>query len=242
MVDLEIIRNKVKELEKETTDKIKIVEKLQEINECFLQNYIIKIYKLEIYPVEVESYYYNYNKIDKKLIFDDGLCHKNELQNGFVDNSEERKRFGKIYFHRRSPSKDCKINTGYGGIDICLSLGDYFLSILIRSAYINNKMECGINKILQRVLEIKRWTKVDEKLERKYKDIENEENVLKQRDYKIYNSFISHPRIKNNEYFKDNKYLLNTFTFDELKNLKNNFYTQKRKNEIRDKYKPQTIN
>ena len=58
--------------------------------------------------------------------------------------------------------------------------------------------------------------------------------MLEKRDNRIYNSFISHPRIKDKKYFyeyeryKDNKYPLNTFVYDELKNLKNNFYTKTR--------------
>jgi len=238
----DVLKRKVKELEKETTDENKIVKKLQEINQCFLQNYMLDISGLKIYPVEVESYYYNYDKRNKRIVFDDGICHKNELQK----DGDGQDRFGKIYFHRMH---NVTLNTGQGGIDICLSLGNYFLSILIRSAYIDGKIECGINKILQKVLKIEQFAKVKDNVDliNKYMRFE-EEDVLRKRDNKIYNSFISHPRIKDKKYFyeivgyENNKYPLNTLICDELKNLKNNFYTQKRKNEIRDKYKPQTIN
>ena len=231
MVDnLEIIKSKVKELEREISNKDnRIVKKLQEINECFLQNYMLQIDDLKIYPVEIECYYY------KKLVFEDSICHQNELQ---------KNRFGKLYFHRKSKREDSKISTGYGGVDICLSLGDYYLSILIRSAYINNekKIECGINKIVQRILCIEQFAKITNELEIKYNNIEKQK-VLSKRNYKIYNSFVCHPRIKDKKYFyeydkyKDNKYLLNSFAFDELRNLKNSFYTEKRKKEILKEYK-----
>lgn len=216
MKDLKIL---IKELEN-LCNKDDIVTQLQKINMCFLQKYMIVVNDLKIYPVEVESYYY------KKLVFEDLICHQNKLQ---------RNRFGKLYFHRKGKFKDDKISTGYGGIDLCLSLGDYFLSILIRSAYINNgnKIECGINKILQKILGIKQFAKVTKDLMAKCINIEKCK-VLEKKDCNIYNSFCSHPRIKDKKYFyeyekfKDNKYPLNTFAYDELKNLKNNFYTRKR--------------
>ena len=215
------------------SNKDDIVSKLQEINQCFLQKYMLDISGFKIYPVEVEIYYYK--EINNKIIFNDGLCHKNKLQNGFVDNNKER--FGKIYFHRM---RNGTLNTGQGGIDVCLSLGNYFLSILIRSAYINGKIECGINKILQKVLEIEQFAKVTDELKKKYSEIEGKSNILKERDNKIYNSFISHPRIKGKKYFyeiveyENNKYPLNTLICDELKNLKSSpyFYTIKRKKDI----------
>ena len=172
---------------------------------------MIEVNGLKIYPVEVEIYYY------KENIFDCGLCHKNELQKGF--DTDKNKRFGKLYFHRTGKNKGNKINTGQGGLDICLSLGDYYLSVLIRSAYINDKLECGINKILQKVLAIEQYTKVTNELIKKYNNIENS-NVLQKRDNNLYNSFISHSRIKNKKYFyefdkyKENIHSLNTFIYD----------------------------
>ena len=220
------LKTLIKELEK-ISNKDDIVTQLQKINKCFLQSYMIIVDDLKIYPVEVEIYYYN--EINNKIIFDDGLCHKNKLQNGFIDNNKER--FGKIYFHRM---RNGTLNTGQGGIDICLSLGNYFLSILIRSAYIDGKIECGINKILQKILKIEQFAKVTDELKKKYSEIEEKSDILKQRDNKIYNSFIFHPRIKGQKYFyeivgyENNKYPLNTLICDELKNLKNNFYTKTR--------------
>ena len=144
MADLKIIENEVKKLNDEKNHD-KIVAQLQKINECFLRNVIIKINnRLEIYPVEVESYYY------KKGVFEDGYCHKNVLQ---------KNNFGKLYFHRasRSESKDALIDTSYyGGVDVCISDNDdYYLSILIRSAYIKNRKEkdliMGIHRVVNRI-------------------------------------------------------------------------------------------
>ena len=152
MADLEIIRKEIEKLEKLNNKKNhdEIVTQLQKINECFLRNVIIKINRLEIYPVEVEIYYY------KEGVFGDGNCHKNELQ---------KNNFGKLYFHRasRSKSKDSLIDTNkYGGVDVCLSISnkkskedDYFLSVLLRSAYIKNRKGTefitGIHIVVNRI-------------------------------------------------------------------------------------------
>lgn len=116
-----------------------IIPVLQKANEYFLKNCEIHIDNLIIYPIETEIYFVN-------DWFHDGMCHMNELQ---------KNKFGKLYFHRGYNNKiKCAStkNGGRGGVDVCLSdSDDYYLSILIRSAFINGtekeNLESGPRRI-----------------------------------------------------------------------------------------------
>ena len=119
-----------------------IAKQLQKINDLFLTQYKLHIYdNIDIIPLETEIYYHNE---DPKNIFKDKMIHKNELQ---------KNRFGQLYFHRYK-KKDRNdetntINITRGGVDICISEGNYYLSILLRMAIINKELISGINKIQQ---------------------------------------------------------------------------------------------
>ena len=216
--NLDIINNEVTKL-KDKTNHDDIVKQLQKINECFLQNVIIKINnRLEIYPVEVEIYYY-----DNKGIFQDGNCHQNALQ---------KNNFGKLYFHRklnrttkkRSKEKETLIDTSYyGGVDVCISKSeDYYLSILIRSAYIKNRnnkeneFKSGIHRIvntitdeLANLLECGFINNLECKI---YEDNAEKDKLLRAQgiEFKCKNR----KRIKNKQYFNDG-YELNTYIDNE---------------------------
>lgn len=101
---------------------------LQKINELFLTKLMISLKEdLVLYPTEVEAYY---NHVTR---FPDSSVHMNELQ---------QNHFGKLYFHRKGKKKENAILFwNYGGIDVCISNGNYYLSILIRSARINSEEE-----------------------------------------------------------------------------------------------------
>jgi len=158
------IKKKIDELIKET-DKEQIVKQLQEINDLFLTTYKLEIKyndkTITILPVETEIYFSNCKeeKCEKQgkdkckqcehKIFHCGMIHNNDLQ---------KKHFGQLYFHRagRSDRKEALIDTTRGGVDVCISdSSNYYLSILIRSAYIkhrNNKkpeIKSGIHKIVK---------------------------------------------------------------------------------------------
>ncbi len=109
------------------TEKREIINILKKINKIFLTEYILKINKMEIIPIETEIYYYN-NKQD----FKDEMIHKNPLQ---------KNNFGKLYIHSK-------------GVDICFSKGEYYLSILLRTAKINGELISGISKIRDTILGI----------------------------------------------------------------------------------------
>ena len=232
---LKIISNKVTDLDEYTNkvdknkfkkdDKYKkeihdsIVKKLQEINECFLQNVIIEINRLKIYPVEVEIYYY-----DNKGIFQDGNCHQNVLQEN---------NFSNLYFHRagRLKEKEALIDTTYhGGVDVCLSKGKYNLSILLRSAYIKNRKEnklefiTGIHRIVNRITDELENLLEKGKIDFEYDIYENEEIKKEQLKYEISKFTCEHrKRMQGEDSFaheeieKKNydEYELNTYIDDE---------------------------
>lgn len=117
------LEDRIKDLENER-NKEKQVEILQEIGKLLLSKYKIQIGDLTIEPLLVEAYYYHPGK------FDDSNTH------GFGNyklDKECRKLqsncFNRLYFHKK----------GYGGVDVCLSKGDYCLSFLIKVALINGK-------------------------------------------------------------------------------------------------------
>ncbi len=120
------LKNLVKELEKRTNDenlgkdeKEKIlIGLLQSIGKEILNKYVLKIGDIIIEPLRVEAYYYPYK--DKES-FDDPCVHKSE---------KKLNKFGELYFIEE--------RYGYPGIDLCLSLGDYYLSFLIKNSRIGD--------------------------------------------------------------------------------------------------------
>ena len=126
---------------KNLTKEADIVKQLQKINQLILCDYMIELpNKLLVYPLEVESYYYN------ETYFPDESVHKNELQ-------KTEKRFGKFYFHRRGVlEKDNIIRGKRGGVDICLSIDDNYLSLLIRSAIFAKDKIQGPSNLKEQIL------------------------------------------------------------------------------------------
>ena len=100
------------------------IEILQEIGKKLINEYHIQIDDVTVEPLLVEAYYYK----DTNHEFMDCSCHRNPRQKG-------ADRFGKLYFHK----------LGRGGVDICLSLKEYYLSFLIKVAKINGKVSRQID-------------------------------------------------------------------------------------------------
>jgi hypothetical protein len=124
----------------QSQERDKILQKLQEINHLILTECMIKIDKdLRLYPIEVEAYYYN------ELNFSDTTVHRNELQ---------KNRFDKLYFHRAGSKEGSSLLYDEGGIDICLSSGEYYFGVLIRSARVNaeEKSICGPGLLTRRIV------------------------------------------------------------------------------------------
>jgi hypothetical protein len=97
-------------------DESRQVKILQEMNEKLLTEYVIKISNnFIVYPLHVEAYYYHRGK------FEDKNTHGSKSKKLFEKQSD---RFGKLYFH----------SIGRGGVDICLSDGNYCLSFLIKAS------------------------------------------------------------------------------------------------------------
>ena len=103
----------VEELEKEI-DPNEQIRILQEINKMVLTEYVVQIGDFTVEPLLVEAYYYN-----AANGFDDCNTHCSEKQ---------KRRFGKLYFHE----------AGRGGVDICISCGEYYLSLLIKNSLATN--------------------------------------------------------------------------------------------------------
>lgn len=119
----------------------KIVKKLQEILKIFLRNYYVEFGAFKIDPILVEAYYYN-----DKQNFKDESVHAARNENGKIaTHARERQKnnFGKLYIHNVITKDD--------GLDVCLSKGDYYFSILIKNAIINDKYfatQSNVSKII----------------------------------------------------------------------------------------------
>ena len=119
-----------------TTQKAEIESVLQQTTAQLLHHYKIRAREVELYPIELESYFY------RAGVFEDPYVHTNELQ---------MNHFGELYVHRRgkeatSPYK--MDNRVCMGISLSVSTG-YYYSALIRSAvFADGSMVFGPNNVL----------------------------------------------------------------------------------------------
>ena len=119
-----------------TTQKAEIENVLQQTAAQLLHHYKIRAREVELYPIELESYFY------RAGVFEDPYVHTNELQ---------MNHFGELYVHRRgkeatSPYK--MDNRVCMGISLSVSTG-YYYSALIRSAvFADGSMVFGPNNVL----------------------------------------------------------------------------------------------
>lgn len=113
---MEELRKKAEELEivanLEGDHKEEQIKILKEIGAKLINEYVIQVGNLTIEPLLVEAYYYHADK------FQDDNSH---------NEPEQRNHFGKLYFHKQ----------GRGGVDICLSEGEYALSFLLKCSRVN---------------------------------------------------------------------------------------------------------
>ena len=116
---MENLKRLVHDLESERNIE-KQVAKLQEIGKVLLTEYVIAFGNVLIEPLRVEAYYYPYNDTAK---FNDLCAHPSSTK---VNN------FGRLYF--------IEGRYGYPGIDLCLSLGEYYLSFLIKDSRVDGKL------------------------------------------------------------------------------------------------------
>ena len=107
---LDKLKEKVNELKAATSE---TGRKLREIGDLLLTDFELDLGNGEILqPLRVEPYYFG-------TVYCDSNTHGSEKQKG-------ADRFGKLYFHEK----------GRGGIDVCLSCGDYCFSYLIKNSRI----------------------------------------------------------------------------------------------------------
>jgi hypothetical protein len=151
------LKEKIEKELLQSTDCDKQIGILQDINELILTKYKIVINGLELYPLEVEAYYYNNPN------FKDDTVHRNDLQKS----SPEECRFGKLYFHRKGELATTPFKSGKRkGVDICLSTGNYYFGVLIRSARINGIPICGPCCVVNHICEKKGVTEISNEWEK----------------------------------------------------------------------------
>jgi hypothetical protein len=112
-----------------------VIVRLQNEAMQLLQKSKLVFGEIEIFPKEIEVYYY------KEGEFMDNSVHRNELQK---NNSNH------FYIHRKGKSKyDAYKGGNYPGIDFVVSDDDnMYYSYLIRSAVVNGKLVVGPHKVL----------------------------------------------------------------------------------------------
>ena len=159
---MEKLKELVYELVDENNKEKERVKILQDIGKLLLTEYIIQVGDLTIKPLLVEAYYYHQGK------FNDSNSH------GFGDKKIDKKcreqlsnNFNRFYFHEK----------GRGGVDVCLSKGDYCLSFLIKVALINGKV----------------YKQIDIYNKLKKESIDNTKDVLTP-TYDVTTSFVCVPR------------------------------------------------
>ncbi len=102
------------------TEQRKIIEKLQDIGAKLLTEYEVQVGACTIELLLIEAYYNN-----PSVGFEDFSVHNNPHQ---------QNNFGALYFHSSSNAISRK-----GGADLCLSLGDYSLSFLLKNTVLNGE-------------------------------------------------------------------------------------------------------
>ena len=117
---MERLKKIVAELENEY-NREKQIKLLQKISELLITDYAINACGVVIEPLWVEAYYFHKGK------FEDLNDHRK---------SKQKDGFGKLYLHTE---KKISPSNRLGGVDIVLSLGDYYLSFLIKNSLIGGK-------------------------------------------------------------------------------------------------------
>lgn len=139
---MEELRKKVEELEivanLEGDHKEEQIKILKEIGAKLINEYVIQVGNLRIEPMLVEAYYYHKEKFGDKSVhaaYSDSNASTYKLAR-----ERQMNKFGELYVHY-----GCK-----DGIDVVLSNGDYYLSILIKNALINGefKKQCAISETI----------------------------------------------------------------------------------------------
>ena len=113
MDDFFVLRDAVRQLEGawEIPEQLAL---LQRLNDLLLDGFCLDLGAGLLLPLWVEAYYYHPGK------FEDQSTHRSPGQAG---------RFGRLYLHRK----------GWGGADLCLSLGEYCLSCLLKYSLVEGE-------------------------------------------------------------------------------------------------------
>lgn len=182
VISMEYLKKTVEELEKEC-DEDKQIKLLRKISELLITDYAVDVCGIVIEPLWVEAYYFRKGK------FEDFNDHRK---------SKQKDAFGKLYLHTE---KKISPSGRLGGVDVVLSLGDYYLSFLIKNSLCSGQFckQVALNALLS---------------EKEY-SFENSDNVLIElkRNHKV---FFTKRIGLTKESFKNDK--LAALPIDELKN------------------------
>lgn len=117
-----------------STDADEIFNKIRNICKFFLNNFYVQVDSVTIIPLRVEAYYHN-----EKVNFIQKSCKDKNI----VHCCEEQKKWCALHFHKHNLSKR-------NGVDLCLSDGSCFFSLLIKNALICNKF-CSQSEIANKI-------------------------------------------------------------------------------------------
>lgn len=113
-----------------------IVTKLQKEANQFIAHNKLVLNGVEIYPKEIEVYYYNDD-------FKDNAVHKK---------SQQTKKYKNHFYVHRCKKSDSYKGGNRAGLDFVVSNDENtYYSYLIRSAEINHKLVCGPNNVLNEI-------------------------------------------------------------------------------------------
>ncbi|MCQ2327858.1 MAG: hypothetical protein MJZ59_00695 [Paludibacteraceae bacterium] len=151
---MDILKNKIQNL-LSFVGQNDIEVALQNVLDTFVCFYHLQINGHQVYPTEVEAYYY------QNGIFEDACVHRNELQTNH---------YGQLYVHRakKNGTKDDKYK-GRAGVDVCLSDGSYTFAVLLRGIEVNNEIILGPINVRKMLLKLLGTT--DNKILEQQKDI-----------------------------------------------------------------------
>lgn len=117
-----------------------MIEELQKHAIDFLNNKFFVVNGINIYPKEIEAYYF------KEGEFEDNSVHRNDLQQNHPN---------RFYIHRWGKSKDDPYKGGnYPGIDFVVSSeASCYYTYLLRSVEIEEKLVIGPHMVLEAIKE-----------------------------------------------------------------------------------------
>ena len=133
---METLKKLVGKLEMQADEK-EIIATLQEIGAKLINEYEIQVDKFVLQPVLIETYYFEENKFRDTSVY---ATSQSKAKSFELARTRQKNHFAELYVH-------------YGknyGIDLVLSMGEYYLSFLIKCALVDDDFaaQCRITGIV----------------------------------------------------------------------------------------------